>query len=193
MHKALSISLCLTLLASLGCSVFGIQTVEEIPYIVLESSDNKQIREYRSHIVAKTRVDGNYEKAQTKAFKVLAGYIFGKNQSNKRIAMTAPVQQSTGSSTGGQKIDMTAPVMQSRSAGGWEMSFMMPSKYKLEDLPKPKNGSIFFEEVSTKLMAAIGLAQRTRHIRTHCPNSFGRIQPSLDAAIFQAQRSVSRG
>ena len=55
---------------------------------------------------------------------MLAGYIFGGNETNQKIAMTSPVSMSMNDST--------------------EMKFMIPSNYELEDLPKPNNENIKF-------------------------------------------------
>ena len=59
-----------------GCSLFGIRS-EEIPkYQVVLKDDNKEIRLYSPYIVARTTVDGNFDEAQSKGFRILADYIF---------------------------------------------------------------------------------------------------------------------
>ena len=73
-----------------GCSVFGIRSEEQPTYEVLRKQDSKEIRKYQSYSVAKATVEGNVEEAQNRGFKILAGYIFGKNKSKKKMAMTAP-------------------------------------------------------------------------------------------------------
>lgn len=139
-------------LLSISCSVVGIRSEETPKYEVLLKEGNKEIRSYSSYVIAKTTVQGDYESSQGEAFRILAGYIFGKNESKAELAMTAPVAQSKASS---QQIAMTAPVAQSKTESGWEMSFMMPSKYRLSDLPKPLDPRVSFEEVPPKLMAVI--------------------------------------
>ena len=78
---------------SIGCTVFGVRTVEEPSYQVILQQENKEIRRYDPNIVAKTNIKGEYKEAQNEGFKILAGYIFGKNKKNVDIAMTAPVTQ----------------------------------------------------------------------------------------------------
>ena len=93
---------------SIGCTVFGVRTVEEPSYQVILQEENKEIRKYEPTIVAKTSVQGDYREAQNEGFRSLAGYIFGKNKKNTDIAMTAPVTQEPVNET----IAMTAPVTQ---------------------------------------------------------------------------------
>ena len=76
-----------------GCTVFGIRTVEEPDYTVILEDGNIQVRQYADFIIAETIVEAEYEEAGSIAFRRLAGYIFGKNKRDEKIAMTAPVLQ----------------------------------------------------------------------------------------------------
>jgi hypothetical protein len=143
----------IALLTNSACSVFGIRSEETPPYQVIVSDGDKEIRSYSSYIVAKTFVQGDYENAQTEGFRILAGYIFGANEQQQNISMTAPVVQEGQSKS--QKIAMTAPVVQESQNEGWVMAFMMPSKYTLANLPKPKDSRVILEEVRAKHMAAL--------------------------------------
>jgi hypothetical protein len=138
-----------------GCSVFGIRSEENPKYVVVQQSDDKEIRTYSAHIVASTTVSGDYKQAQRDAFKILAGYIFGGNEKKQRITMTAPVAVAPSAGGQSEKISMTAPVMVSGSAQGWKMTFMMPSIYRLEDLPTPNDKRIQFETVPAKTFGVI--------------------------------------
>ena len=138
---------------NLGCSVFGIRNYEMPKYQIILKEENKEIRHYESYIVAKTMVKGEFKKAQGAAFRILAGYIFGDNEKKQEIPMTAPVLQKPTEES--SKLQMTAPVIQSPSEDGWVMSFMMPSKYIIEDLPMPKNKSVSFETIPERYIAAL--------------------------------------
>jgi SOUL heme-binding protein len=140
-------------LLQVNCSLFGIRSEENPKYVVLVKEGRKEIRSYSSYIVAKTQVKGEFKEVQGEAFRTLAGYIFGANEKNQKISMTAPVRQEP--SAEGEKLAMTAPVVQSPAEGGWVMSFMMPSKYKMEDLPIPKDKRITLEEVPPKIFGVI--------------------------------------
>jgi hypothetical protein len=139
-----------------GCSLFGVQREENPKYEVLIKDEKKEIRNYSSYIVATTWVEGDFKDAQGSAFRVLADYIFGNNITQEKISMTAPVVQSPqGDNKNSEKIAMTAPVIQSPSQNGWRMSFMMPSKYTLKDIPKPNDPRVELVEVPPKTMAVI--------------------------------------
>lgn len=78
---------------------------------------------------------GSYSEAGNAGFRRLAGYIFGGNRGDEKIAMTAPVAMAPYS---GQRIAMTAPVDSARDGnGGWRIAFYMPAGYTLESLPQP--------------------------------------------------------
>ncbi|MBY0315964.1 MAG: heme-binding protein [Bdellovibrionales bacterium] len=136
-----------------GCSVFGAQTVEQTQYQMTLKSDDKEIREYVPYVAATTWVAGRFEDSQNPAFRILANYIFGDNTSKQKLAMTAPVVQSPQATS--EKIEMTAPVIQSPAKNGYQMSFMMPTKYKLEDLPRPNDPRVELRPVPARTMAVI--------------------------------------
>ncbi len=139
-----------------GCSLFGRRTEETPKYEVVLKNKNMEIRHYSPYLVAETRVQGDFKEAQTQAFRILAGYIFGSNEKQSKISMTAPVVMNP-QSVESEKISMTAPVIQSPSGDGWQMSFSMPSKYKsLEELPRPKDSRINLRLMPAQYIGAIG-------------------------------------
>jgi hypothetical protein len=107
-----------------------------------------EVRLYAPTIVAEVHVDGTREQAVNAGFRILAGYIFGKNQAQEKIAMTAPVTQGT-------HIAMTAPVEQNESPTGWDVRFTMPSGYTLKTLPKPDDARVKLIPVPGRRMAAV--------------------------------------
>ena len=148
------ILLILSLAFTSACGVFGIRNAEEAKYSVIAKDRAIEIRRYEPHIVAKTQVRGSYRDTQGKAFRILAGYIFGKNVSREKISMTAPVLQNP--ETPGKKIAMTAPVVQKRGDNdSWIMTFTMPAKYRMQDLPKPLDDRVTLEELPEKYVATI--------------------------------------
>jgi len=135
-------------------TLFGAMTAmatEEAKYTVVKKEDAFELRDYASHIVAETVVEGDINDASNKAFGRLFGYISGKNQSRNKVAMTAPVSQSPAS----EKISMTAPVGQQSVGDKWAVSFMMPASYTMETLPKPNDSSVVLREVPARRIAAI--------------------------------------
>ena len=152
--KVLIVSIVMLLaIFNAGCSVFGIRKSETPKYEVIFKAGNKEIRYYESYIVAKTTVKGEFKEAQGTAFRILASYIFGDNEKKQEIAMTAPVVQKQTAES--EKLPMTAPVTQSPSEEGWVMTFMMPSAYKMDDLPTPKDKRVSLEKVPARYVAAL--------------------------------------
>lgn len=125
--------------------------IEEAVYKVINADGKFEIRDYTTHILAETVVEGNFEEAGNKAFNVLFGYISGDNRSREKLAMTAPVSQEPK----GEKIKMTAPVGQQRVQESWAVSFMMPASYTLETLPEPEDPKITLRQVSARRIAAV--------------------------------------
>lgn len=142
-------------IALLVCaSLLGVTTVmatEEAKYTVVKKEGAFEMRDYASHILAETVVDGNLEDASGKAFKKLFNYISGNNQSRNKVAMTAPVSQSPAR----EKIAMTAPVGQRSVGNKWAVSFMMPASYSMATLPKPNDASVVLVEVPARRVAAV--------------------------------------
>ena len=124
--------------------------VEKPDYKVIQSEQNIEIRQYEPMIIAEVEVDGKREDAIRDGFRLLADYIFGNNTVEQNISMTAPVQQKEN-----KKIAMAAPVQQKSTGKSWRMSFVMPSKYRLDSLPVPNNNRIRLKEILTKKFVVI--------------------------------------
>ncbi|NNC94238.1 MAG: heme-binding protein [Chitinophagales bacterium] len=114
----------------------GSRNIETYPYEVMISYDDFEIRKYEAaNFTLVTTPGNNYSESSGSGFRVLAGYIFGGNSTNEKIAMTSPVEMEL-------KDSIT-------------MKFMVPSKYDLDDLPVPDNSRIRFKNEKQKLVAAI--------------------------------------
>jgi hypothetical protein len=125
--------------------------IEEPNYTVVRQYDGFEIREYAPYLVAEVVVPGPSEEAGNQGFRILAGYIFGNNKGERKIAMTAPVAQAPAPA----KIEMTAPVTQAAVSGGYVVQFTMPSEYTLETLPEPLDPQVKLKEVSGGRVAVI--------------------------------------
>jgi hypothetical protein len=126
----------LSSLASAGCSVFGIRTVEEPRSTVVDHVGAVEIRRYDARLAAETTVAGTALAARSVGFNRLAGYIFGGNATKTSIAMTAPVAQAAK----GQSIAMTAPVAQSKTDdGSWVIRFFLPASLSEATAPTPND------------------------------------------------------
>ena len=124
--------------------------VETPSYKVIQSKGKIEIREFDPMVIAEVQVVGRRKDAISSGFKLLADYIFGNNISQENIDTTATIQQPAS-----EKIAMTAPVQQQLANDSWLVSFVMPSEYNLEDLPKPKNIEVKLKNVPVKRFVTI--------------------------------------
>jgi effector-binding domain-containing protein len=146
----------IVLLSTLG--LFGVTAMatEEAKYTLVKKDGNFELRDYASHILAETTVDGSLESASSKAFNRLFRYISGNNKARSKVAMTSPVSQSPAP----EKIAMTAPVGQRVVGDKWAVSFMMPASYSMETLPTPNDPTVVLREVPARRMAVVRYSGR---------------------------------
>jgi hypothetical protein len=112
-------------------STIGLILAIETPtYKLLEKKGNIEIRLYAPMVIAKTLVEEDYDSALSQGFRRIANYIFGGNEKDMSISMTAPVIS---------KKSISNP-------GLYEVLFVMPKKYSLEDLPKPNLTNVSLEK-----------------------------------------------
>ena len=120
-------------------AINGQKNIETYSYVVTKKYDAFEIRNYEASLFTYVKLSGNkYRDESSKGFSILAGYIFGGNDKNEKIAMTSPVAMSLEDS-------MT-------------MMFMVPKKFKKETLPKPDQSEIKFQEEPKKTVAAIAFS-----------------------------------
>ena len=120
-------------------AINGQKNIETYSYDVTKKYDAFEIRNYEASLFTYVKLSGNkYRDESSKGFSILAGYIFGGNDKNEKIAMTSPVAMSLEDS-------MT-------------MKFMVPKKFKKETLPKPDQSEIKFQEEPKKTVAAIAFS-----------------------------------
>ena len=127
------------------------QAIEEPDYQVLRKLDNVELRQYAPYVVAEVVLNSTPEEAGNQAFPILAGYIFGKNKGERKLAMTAPVTQSAVP----VRMDMTAPVTQAAVAGGMRVQFVLPKGVSLASAPEPLDSRVQLREVPASQWAVI--------------------------------------
>ena len=114
----------------------GQRNIETYPYVVYEKYDLFEIRNYEATLFTTVKLaTKKYKESSSKGFSLLAGYIFGNNERNEKIAMTSPVAMTIEDSV--------------------TMMFMVPKKFKKETLPQPNQLQIEFKEEPAKTVAAI--------------------------------------
>ena len=112
---------------------------EQPEYTVVATGDGYEIRDYESHLVAETTVEGDFDTTGNVAFGRLAGFIFGRNSAGEKMNMTVPVTH--------------LPLRE----GGHRYRFVMERAYTEESLPRPVDGSVTVVRVPGGHYAADGL------------------------------------
>ena len=125
--------------------------IEEPTYTVTRTIGDVELRHYEPYVVAEVLVTGTAGEAGSKAFGILAGYIFGKNKGEKTLAMTAPVTQTPAP----VKLGMTAPVIQNAAPGGYLVQFVLPKGTTLATAPEPIDPQVRLRVVDPMDVAVI--------------------------------------
>ncbi len=130
--------------------------IEEPKYTVAKKDGNIEIRLYESFVVAETVVDtSDFDEASNEGFRRLAGFIFGGNKIQRKIAMTSPVTTEQS-----QKIAMTAPVETEQRGSSVRIAFTMPATFTLETLPVPNDSRVTLRQVPARRLAVIRYSGR---------------------------------
>jgi Na+-transporting methylmalonyl-CoA/oxaloacetate decarboxylase gamma subunit len=138
MNKFLWISLAIVVVAGIGLLIvsFTSKNIETPKYKVIKTYDEVEVRLYPKMVVAKTNLaDKSFDNQGSNGFRTIAGYIFGGNEKNEKIAMTAPVVMNMGDSA--------------------SMYFVMPKSYDKSELPTPNSKNVQIVEVAEKTLAVI--------------------------------------
>ncbi|MFM1875789.1 MAG: hypothetical protein RL266_1526 [Bacteroidota bacterium] len=110
---------------------------EQQPYEVLWKNDKIEARYYPKAVLATVNDSTkSYRASSNQNFRVLAGYIFGGNEKGQSIAMTAPVHMAF-------------------NENGSQMSFVMPSNMKIDELPAPNDRGVKFSETEERYVVAL--------------------------------------
>jgi SOUL heme-binding protein len=127
------------------------RAIEEPGYDVIRQLDGVELRQYAPYVVAEVTLNTAAEDAGNQAFPILAGYIFGKNKGEKKLAMTAPVTQTAAP----VRMEMTAPVTQAVVPGGMLVQFVLPKSVTLATAPEPTDPRVQLRQVPAAKWAVI--------------------------------------
>ena len=126
----------ITLFTLLSTTIMA-SSIETQKYRLVQSEKEYEIRHYPSAMMATIYSSAkSYRQISTPGFRTLAGFIFGGNESNTKIAMTSPVH-----------LDINDSVS--------TMSFVMPSKYDEQSLPNPNDSRVKLEKSQAEYVAVL--------------------------------------
>lgn len=155
--------------------------IEEPSFEVIKTIDTVELRHYAPYVVAEVVLNATAEDAGRQAFPILAGYIFGKNKGDRKLAMTAPVTQTAEP----VKLDMTAPVTQAAVPGGMRVQFVLPAGVTLESAPEPLDPRVQLRLVPASQWATIRYSGTWS--QANYDEHLGKLQAALAAAGVATQ------
>jgi hypothetical protein len=118
-------------------TIMATNKTEEQKYSLVRQYRDFEIRFYPSTTIATITSNAKtYKELSGPGFQKLAGYIFGGNETNTKISMTTPVQMD---------INNTFSTM----------SFVMPSSFTKESLPKPNDPNVRIMNTADEYVAVI--------------------------------------
>lgn len=104
--------------------------LETPQYEVTSEHDGFEVRCYSEMIIATTSVHSDYRGSTSSGFRRIANYIFGGNDKEMKIAMTAPVIADC----------------PSEGLEAYNISFVMPREHSLRDLPKSNTENVSIQK-----------------------------------------------
>ena len=117
--------------------IMSTNKTEEQRYSIIQKYKDFEIRFYPSATIATINSNAKtYRDLSGPGFRKLAGYIFGGNEANTKISMTSPVHMDVNDSIS-------------------TMSFVMPSAYTKENLPKPNDPNVQIKNTADEYVAVI--------------------------------------
>tara|TARA_B100001750_G_C15513582_1_gene605383 strand:+ start:1581 stop:2168 length:588 start_codon:yes stop_codon:yes gene_type:complete len=119
-------ALLIIIITSLG----HIMAIETPDYHLISKSGDFEIREYAPMVIARTEVKSAYKEATYTGFRRIANYIFGGNDKQLNITMTAPVISN--------RLEKNHEL--------YEVIFVMPKQHTLKSLPEPDLSNVYLEE-----------------------------------------------
>jgi len=134
------------------------EDLEEPQYETLRKYKKFEVRKYADTIQARVVTQGMDYGSAARPFRRIAGYIFGGNERQQSIAMTAPVH-----------------IWKSEEES--LMAFTMPSEHKMEDLPKPNDSGVDLLHVEGEVVAVLKFSGLSR------PSKVSRLQKKLTNLI----------
>ena len=130
-----SLTVIAVLLTIQSFTTMALAETEKQKYAVVRSEKDFEIRFYPSAILATVYSDArSYRELAYPGFRKLAGYIFGGNETETKISMTSPVHMDMNNSS---------------------MSFVMPSGFNEDSLPRPDDPGVKIERTGDQYVAAL--------------------------------------
>jgi len=124
--------------------------LETPQYEVVTIHDGFEIRHYSEMIIATTSVNSDYRSSASSGFRRIANYIFGGNDKEMKIAMTAPVITDC----------------PSKGLETYNISFVMPREHSMKGLPKANTSKVSIKKEALGEVAVMAFGGRASESRS---------------------------
>ena len=124
--------------------------IETPEYKLISKQEGFEVRRYSDMVVATTKVQADYKNSTTSGFRRIASYIFGGNDKEMKIAMTAPVISDC----------------PSEGLKSYNISFVMPKEHSMKDLPKANISEVSIQKESLGEVAVLSFGGRASESRS---------------------------
>jgi len=119
---------------------------EQQKYTLIQKIGHVEIRDYEACVLADVFIGGQPDGAASRGFGHLFQYIAGSNESQ-------------------QKIAMTAPVIQDSLEKSWRISFVLPADAHIDTVPMPTDAAVHLRQVPQQFAAALSFRGNTNQQR----------------------------
>ena len=114
-------------------------SIETPEYKTISKHEGFEVRRYSDMVIATTKIQADYKNSTSSGFRRIASYIFGGNDKEMKIAMTAPVI-----------ADCPSEGLKS-----YNISFVMPKEHSMKDLPKANISEVSIQKESLGEVAVL--------------------------------------
>lgn len=122
--------------------------IEHPDYTVTKKTSSYEIRNYKPYILAQATIEKTTMRQEmSSGFREVAGYIFGGNDTQQSIAMTAPVLS--------ERTETTNTI-----------SFVMPRERDRKTLPIPNSTNVTISEQPARTLAVYSFSGRAEEERS---------------------------
>jgi hypothetical protein len=137
---------------------------ERQPWTYLGTYPGFELRRYEPYLLAEVSVGGSFEQAGNRAFRSLVGYIGGRNQQQRSMAMTAPVLQRSEEAT-------------------HVVAFVLPAAEDAASVPGPSDPKVAVRQAPAETAAVVSYTGRWSEKGYH--ERLARLRADVEAAGLQ--------
>lgn len=117
-------------------SILGLKVENEPDYALIYREGDKELRQYRGFVLAKTKASGPYVSAIKRCYSRLTEYLGGEN-------------------FGKIKLPFRTPIFQQKESSEWSVAILLPDHLDLRSAPAPVNSNVSIQKIPPKKVAVI--------------------------------------